>query len=97
MIATVDQTWRLPAPDGLFLAFLDGAVRTAALLRAQTPDALFEKSLMDKAGKTREAFLGAHGGLYTLSQHVTPPLTYAKVIANLNRMMRGLTAIEPSS
>ena len=39
-IATVDQTWRLPAPDGLFLAFLDGAVRTAALLRAQTPDAL---------------------------------------------------------
>jgi SAM-dependent methyltransferase len=39
-IATVDQAWRLPSPDGLFLAFLDGAVRTAALLRAQTPDAL---------------------------------------------------------
>jgi SAM-dependent methyltransferase len=39
-ITTVVQTWRLPAPDGLFLAFLDGAVRTAALLRAQTPEAL---------------------------------------------------------
>jgi ubiquinone/menaquinone biosynthesis C-methylase UbiE len=39
-IAVVPQTWRLPAPDGLFLAFLDGAVRTAAILRGQTPRAL---------------------------------------------------------
>jgi SAM-dependent methyltransferase len=39
-MTTVVQAWRLPAPDGLFLAFLDGAVRTAALLRAQTPNAL---------------------------------------------------------
>jgi hypothetical protein len=39
----------------------------------------------------------AHGGLYTLSQHVTPPLTYAKVVANLDRMMHSLTVIEPNA
>ena len=32
--------WRLASRDSLFDAFLHGAVRTAALLREQTPDAL---------------------------------------------------------
>jgi hypothetical protein len=39
------------------------------------------------------------GSLYTISQHVVPDLglTYGKVAANLNRMMRGLELIEPTS
>ena len=36
-----------------------------------------------------------HGSLYTLSEHVAEPLTYAKVVANLNRMLRGLDLVEP--
>jgi hypothetical protein len=36
------------------------------------------------------------GSLYTLSEHVAEPLTYAKVVANLNRMLRGLDLVEPS-
>jgi SAM-dependent methyltransferase len=39
-VAIVPQIWRLPLPDGLFLAFLDGAVRTAAILSGQNPRAL---------------------------------------------------------
>lgn len=35
------------------------------------------------------------GGLYTVSEHVAQPLTYAKVIANLHRMLRGLVVVEP--
>jgi len=37
------------------------------------------------------------GGLYTLSEHVAQPLTYAKVIANLHRMLRGLVLVEPTT
>jgi hypothetical protein len=36
-----------------------------------------------------------HGSLYTISQHVTAPLTYAKVVQSLNRIMRGLDVIQP--
>jgi SAM-dependent methyltransferase len=36
----VRRTWRLPAPDGLFDAYADGAVRIALLLAAQAPTAL---------------------------------------------------------
>jgi hypothetical protein len=36
------------------------------------------------------------GSLYTLSEHVAAPLTYAKVVANLNRMLRSLDLVEPS-
>jgi len=39
-VETVPLKWRLQAGDALCDAFLEGAVRTAALLRAQTPDAL---------------------------------------------------------
>jgi hypothetical protein len=35
------------------------------------------------------------GGLYTLSEHVAEPLTYAKVVANLHRMLRGLVVVRP--
>jgi SAM-dependent methyltransferase len=33
----VRRTWRLPAPDGLFDAYVEGAVRVALLLAAQKP------------------------------------------------------------
>jgi len=39
-VETVPLVWRLTSRDALFDAFLHGAVRTAALLRGQTPDAL---------------------------------------------------------
>jgi hypothetical protein len=37
------------------------------------------------------------GSLYTLSEHVAPPYTRAEVVANLDRMMRGLVLLQPSS
>jgi hypothetical protein len=38
-----------------------------------------------------------NGSLYTVSEHVAPPYTYAKVIANLDRMMRGLVLVRPEA
>jgi ubiquinone/menaquinone biosynthesis C-methylase UbiE len=39
-VSTVPQVWRLASPDVLFEAIMKGTVRAAALLRAQTPEAL---------------------------------------------------------
>ncbi len=36
------------------------------------------------------------GSLYTLSQHVAPPLTFPMVVRDLNRMLGSLVLIEPS-
>jgi hypothetical protein len=36
------------------------------------------------------------GSLYTLSQHVALPYTYAQVISHLDRMVRGLVLIRPT-
>jgi len=37
-----------------------------------------------------------HGGsLYTLSQHVAPPLTFPMVVRNLNRELASLVLVEP--
>src|SRR5919201_2849465 len=36
------------------------------------------------------------GSLYTLSQHVAVPLTYRKVVADLDRMLRSLVLVRPS-
>jgi hypothetical protein len=36
------------------------------------------------------------GSLYTLSEHVAPPLSYAKVVANLKRMLDGLVLVRPA-
>ncbi len=36
------------------------------------------------------------GSLYTLSEHVAPPLTYRKVLAYLKRELRSLVLVEPS-
>ncbi len=37
------------------------------------------------------------GTLYTLSEHVAPPLDYRKVVRNLDRMLRGLVLVRPSA
>ena len=36
------------------------------------------------------------GGLYSLSEHVAAPYTYAQVVANLDRMMRRLVLVAPN-
>jgi hypothetical protein len=36
------------------------------------------------------------GTLYTVSEHVAPPLTFRKVVANLDRLVGGLELIEPT-
>jgi hypothetical protein len=36
-----------------------------------------------------------NGSLYTLSEHIALPLTYAKVVQNLDRMMRALALVRP--
>jgi ubiquinone/menaquinone biosynthesis C-methylase UbiE len=38
-VVTLPQVWRLGSPDALFEVMRDGTVRTAGLLRAQTPEA----------------------------------------------------------
>jgi len=35
------------------------------------------------------------GTLYTISEHVAPPLDYAKVVRNLDRMLRSLVLVKP--
>jgi hypothetical protein len=37
------------------------------------------------------------GTLYAVSEHVAPPLTFRKVVANLDRLVGGLELIEPTS
>jgi len=39
-VRTIPLVWRLPSPDAMFEALSKGGVRTAAVLRAQAPDAL---------------------------------------------------------
>jgi hypothetical protein len=36
------------------------------------------------------------GSIYTVSQHVAKPVTYRQVVANLDRLMRGLVRVEPA-
>jgi len=37
------------------------------------------------------------GSLYAISEHVTPPFTYARVVRNLNRMLTNLVLVRPKS
>lgn len=37
------------------------------------------------------------GSLYTVSEHVAPPYTYKQVVANLDRVMRGLVMLSTAS
>jgi hypothetical protein len=36
------------------------------------------------------------GSLYTISEHVAPPLSFSKVVANLKRMIDGLVLVRPA-
>lgn len=38
-----------------------------------------------------------NGTLYTVSEHVAPPLTYRRVLQNLDRIVRGLERIPPKA
>jgi secreted protein with Ig-like and vWFA domain len=48
--------WRLPSGDALCDAFVQGAVRTAALLRGQTPDAMdrIRRAIVEAAERYRK-------------------------------------------
>ena len=37
------------------------------------------------------------GSLYALSEHVAKPLTFRQVVANLDRMLRGLVVVKPAA
>ena len=39
----------------------------------------------------------ARGSLYAVSEHVAPPLTYRKVIRNMDRLVRNLVVVRPTS
>jgi len=60
-VVKVPQVWRLPAPDALFDVMLMSTVRVAALLRAQTLEALraIRKAMSDAA----TAYLTKDGGV----------------------------------
>ena len=56
-VRELPMRWRLPAPEALLDAFLEGGVRTRGLLRAQTPEAL---ATIREAARS-EAARFAHG------------------------------------
>jgi len=55
-VETVPLVWRLPSGDALCDAFVQGAVRTAALLRGQTPDAMdrIRRAIVEGAERYRK-------------------------------------------
>jgi SAM-dependent methyltransferase len=52
-VSEVSQTWHIPSPDTPFRFLMRGAVRTGAILRAQTPDALIkiQEAVAESAGR----------------------------------------------
>jgi SAM-dependent methyltransferase len=57
IVQRVPLMWRLKSGDALYDAFLQGAVRTAALLRAQTPEAMarIRRRILEDAEAYRNA------------------------------------------
>jgi hypothetical protein len=53
-VAKVPLIWRVASPDELFETIMNGTVRAAALLRAQTPEAL--ASIRDAAREAAGAY-----------------------------------------
>jgi ubiquinone/menaquinone biosynthesis C-methylase UbiE len=60
-VRQVPQVWRLPSPDALWDAMQHGTVRTAALLRAQTPEA--RVAIGDAVREAAAAFTATGGGI----------------------------------
>jgi SAM-dependent methyltransferase len=56
LVQEVPQVWRLDSPEALYEVILHATVRTAALLRAQTPEALVQirQAIIDGARQHRE-------------------------------------------
>jgi SAM-dependent methyltransferase len=61
-VAKVPQVWRVASPDAPFEAIMRGTIRTAALLRAQTPEAL--AAIRDATRQAASAY--ARGGVIEL-------------------------------
>jgi SAM-dependent methyltransferase len=61
-VAEVPQVWRVASPDAPFEAIMRGTVRAAALLRAQTPEAL--AAIRDATRQAASAY--ARGGMIEL-------------------------------
>ena len=61
-VQTVPLTWRVASPDEVFAALSKGGVRTAAILRAQTPNAL--AAIADSIRRGVETY--ATGGQYDI-------------------------------
>jgi hypothetical protein len=54
-VTKITQTWRLSSPDSLFETMRTATVRTAGLLRGQTPQALLAiRAAMGSAGRAYE-------------------------------------------
>ncbi len=55
-VREVSQTWHIPSPDTPFGLLMRGTVRAAAILNAQTPDALakIEETVAETAAPYRE-------------------------------------------
>ena len=51
---------------------------------------------MASAGQVTGAWR-AGGTLYTVSEHVAKPLTYRRVVENLDRLVAGLDRLEPQA
>jgi len=60
VVRELPMRWRLPGPDALLDAFLEGGVRTRGLLRAQTPDAL---AAIREAARREAACFGRDQGV----------------------------------
>jgi ubiquinone/menaquinone biosynthesis C-methylase UbiE len=56
LVQRIPQVWRLASPEALYEVMLHATVRTAGLLRAQTPEALAQirQAIIDGARKYRE-------------------------------------------
>lgn len=59
-VRELPMRWRLPSPDALLDAFLEGGVRTRGLLRAQTPEALAD---IREAARNEAARHAREGGV----------------------------------
>ncbi len=59
-VRELPMRWRLPIPDALLDAFLEGGVRTRGLLRAQTPQAL---AAIREAARREAACFGRDQGI----------------------------------
>jgi SAM-dependent methyltransferase len=73
-VEQVPLVWRLESVDALYDAFIEGAVRTAALLRAQTPEATvaIRRAIVEALGPYRQGDVFALPMAAVLSSAAVP-------------------------